>query len=48
MSSRQRAVKEHLARPKNQKEWAERAGVKAKYMTMGFWTPRRERKKGKS
>jgi hypothetical protein len=44
MSSRQRAVKEHLARPKNQKEWAQRSQVLPRYMTMGFWTPRNERK----
>jgi hypothetical protein len=35
----------YLTRPKNQKEYAERAGVLPRYMTMGFWTPRSERRK---
>jgi len=34
-----------LAPPKNQGERAKRAGVKARYMQGGHWTPREMRKK---
>ena len=43
--AKKRDVREPLAHPKNQKEYAERSQVIARYMTMGFWTPRSERKK---
>ncbi len=42
--AKERKIHELLRKPRDIREAAQRSQVKAKYMVMGHWTPRNERK----